>query len=903
MDKEWLGRIAPAFASAMDRRQGVRASVAGVAAALAAFSAGAEKGGNRDNRAERRKDRRVEDRRDRQRERQAEDHDAANPATPDGPGGDGSGATGAADRAATRGNPGAAGPCGDGSVQQNRCTKNSDCCTDICERDLTNKDKLGRCRCKRVNDSCVSNANCCAGSSCKQGVCRNNGTPSGPSGAGGTGPTGPVGAPSIIRGSVANPGQLPASGSAGDGWIDQSTGDLYTWDPATAQWVNVGRIAGVTGPTGGGPTGAAGAPMVIQGSVANPGALPGSGNPGDGYIDESSGDIYTWDPVGATWADGGRIVGDTGPTGMTGPVGAPVVIQGSVANPAALPGSGNPGDGYIDESSGDIYTWDPVGTTWTDGGRIVGDTGPTGMTGPVGTGPTGTTGATGPFGTGPTGATGPTGRTGPTGAAPGPTLPTGAIQYNRDGSFYGELPLRWFHQGEAYRLWVSNSDGPTGAAVVGLQAATGQTGPFIRMENSGSAELMRIHAPDSSSVHIGKETGRYNTGTESVAVGRNALENATSWYNTAIGAGAMRTSTNGSGTAIGYNALTSLTSGKATAVGTNAAQSLTTGDRTVAVGNDALSSMTTGRMNTAIGDSALYAGTTGWESVAIGYQALAAVTTAGSNTAVGSKSQAVSTGQSNTSLGYHSLFSLTTGENNTAVGTGSMDSATSGSGNTALGQGSLYATSGSNNVAIGKGTGSLITTGSANVVIGYDSEPASATDSNQLCIANFIYGTGLSTTQGDVANAKIGFGVKAPAETLHVGSEGGGNATVRINSLAGTGNRAVYSDANGTLTNTSSDATLKTDVAPIAAGLAAVTALNPVSFAWKDTARFGPQREIGLLAQEVNAVVPEVIGVNADGTLSVDYPKLIAPVIRAIQEQQAQIALLVERVRQLESGQ
>jgi hypothetical protein len=885
-------------------------------------------------------------------------------------------------------------------VQQNRCTKNSDCCTDICERDLTNKDKLGRCRCKRVNDSCVSNANCCAGSSCKQGVCRNNGTPSGPSGAGGTGPTGPVGAPSIIRGSVANPGQLPASGSAGDGWIDQSTGDLYTWDPATAQWVNVGRIAGVTGPTGGGPTGAAGAPMVIRGSVANPGALPGSGNPGDGYIDESSGDIYTWDPVGTTWTDGGRIVGDTGPTGMTGPVGAPVVIRGSVANPASLPGSGSAGDGYIDESSGDIYTWDPVGTTWTDGGRIVGDTGPTGPdgdtglqgeqgsegpTGPEGpkgdagpaftiqgsvtaagdlpvtgaasdgwyneadghlytwsqssgtwvdvgliqgprglqgvagsqgpygptgatgrsgpTGPTGTTGATGPFGTGPTGATGPTGRTGPTGAAPGPTLPTGAIQYNRDGSFYGELPLRWFHRGEAYRLWVSNSDGPTGAAVVGLQAAAGQTGPFIRMENSGSAELMRIHAPDSSSVHIGKETGRYNTGTESVAVGRNALENATSWYNTAIGAGAMRTSTNGSGTAIGYNALTSLTSGNATAVGKNAAQSLTTGDRTVAVGNNALYSMTTGRMNTAIGESALYAGTTGWESVAIGYQALAAVTTAGNNTAVGSKSQLVSTGQSNTSLGYHTLYSLTTGENNTAVGTGSMDSATSGSGNTALGQGSLYGTSGSNNVAIGKGTGSLISTGSANVVIGYDSEPASATASNQLCIANFIYGTGLSTTGGDVANAKIGFGVKAPAETLHVGSEGGGNATVRINSLAGTGNRAVYSDANGTLTNTSSDATLKTDVAPIAAGLAAVTALNPVSFAWKDTARFGPQREIGLLAQEVNAVVPEVIGVNADGTLSVDYPKLIAPVIRAIQEQQAQIALLVERVRQLESGQ
>jgi hypothetical protein len=92
----------------------------------------------------------------------------------------------------------------------------------------------------------------------------------------------------------------------------------------------------------------------------------------------------------------------------------------------------------------------------------------------------------------------------------------------------------------------------------------------------------------------------------------------------------------------------------------------------------------------------------------------------------------------------------------------------------------------------------------------------------------------------------------------------GTSGVVQITDLAGTGTRSVYSDANGNLTNTSSDGRLKTRLEPLVYGIEEVTLLNPVSFFWKDPEKRGAQKEIGLIAQEVEKVVPEVCGVNSD---------------------------------------
>ena len=118
-----------------------------------------------------------------------------------------------------------------------------------------------------------------------------------------------------------------------------------------------------------------------------------------------------------------------------------------------------------------------------------------------------------------------------------------------------------------------------------------------------------------------------------------------------------------------------------------------------------------------------------------------------------------------------------------------------------------------------------------------------------------------------------------------------------LGTLAGSGTRAVYSDANGNLTNTASDERLKTDIEAITPdeALGIVEALTPVRYNWRDTDERGTQREMGFVAQQVETVAPEVVGANADGMLSLDYAKLVAPLIGAVQALAARVAELERR--------
>ena len=110
--------------------------------------------------------------------------------------------------------------------------------------------------------------------------------------------------------------------------------------------------------------------------------------------------------------------------------------------------------------------------------------------------------------------------------------------------------------------------------------------------------------------------------------------------------------------------------------------------------------------------------------------------------------------------------------------------------------------------------------------------------------------------------------------------------------LIGSGIRNVNTTAAGILTTATSDARLKTNVSTIVDGLSIVQQLRPVRYTWIDTDRLGTQVEVGLIAQEVQPVLPEVIGTNHDGMFSLDYSKIVAVLIGAIQQLNARIAAL-----------
>ncbi len=101
-----------------------------------------------------------------------------------------------------------------------------------------------------------------------------------------------------------------------------------------------------------------------------------------------------------------------------------------------------------------------------------------------------------------------------------------------------------------------------------------------------------------------------------------------------------------------------------------------------------------------------------------------------------------------------------------------------------------------------------------------------------------------------------------------------------------------------------SDARFKTNISELSGALGKVESLRGVSFDWKKDQHpeldLPSGRQIGLIAQEVEKVVPEVVSSDENGTRSVAYGSLVPVLIEAVKEQQKQIESKDARIDDLQ---
>jgi hypothetical protein len=352
---------------------------------------------------------------------------------------------------------------------------------------------------------------------------------------------------------------------------------------------------------------------------------------------------------------------------------------------------------------------------------------------------------------------------------------------------------------------------------------------------------------------------------------------------------------------------------------------------------------------------------TGTNNTAGGYQALASNTTGNFNTAIGVATlTANGTGKGNTAIGADTLPSNTGGNYNTASGTQALGSNTTGSYNTASGDYALQGiTTGHNNTGIGDFSGGTVditfVTGSYNTSIGSGSGMSTGTLSNATTVgalaevdaSNSLVLGSINGVNNATANTLVGIGITAPNALLHIGNTGGAPASnkfVRIEgpASAGTGASAFsmgglgdfqidapgvsagrfYVREDGAVaigTNTPiagnrltiskgagpaiadnwvqySSRRWKTNIHPLTDALGKVEHLRGVSYDLKASGK----HEIGVIAEEVGEVVPEVVSYEANkkDAQGVDYSRLTALLIEAVKQQQTQLAAQQSQLRE-----
>jgi hypothetical protein len=144
------------------------------------------------------------------------------------------------------------------------------------------------------------------------------------------------------------------------------------------------------------------------------------------------------------------------------------------------------------------------------------------------------------------------------------------------------------------------------------------------------------------------------------------------------------------------------------------------------------------------------------------------------------------------------------------------------------------------------------------------------------------------------------------AERLRLGSDGSLTASEVYGDTVGATNRDLFIDSTGLIGYVSSIRESKTDIASLD-DVSWLSALSPVSYRYRKRNADGTcsdeadgVTDYGLIAEDVEAVKPELCfydEVDGEAQLrGVTYSKLITPMLRYIQQLEARIAALEERI-------
>jgi hypothetical protein len=426
----------------------------------------------------------------------------------------------------------------------------------------------------------------------------------------------------------------------------------------------------------------------------------------------------------------------------------------------------------------------------------------------------------------------------------------------------------------------------TGSGVAWETAASGATdiNGLSDAKTFGTSSIMLGDATtgtiDGANYNVGLGVDVFSaltSGDSNIAIGFDAADTLTTGsFNVAIGTDSLGAA--GAGVAnnimIGYNTGYGLTGDGNVAIGHTAFDAAGDRDDCVAIGSGAATTLTTGSQNVAIGTSALGLGTTANGNVCIGFLSASSLVGGSGggrhNVSIGRESmEAQESQEDNVAIGYQAMHAgnSTSNSQNTIVGSQAFsDAGFAGYGNVGLGYfAGQSVTSGVHNVLIGRQAGNNITTGDENICMGYLARPDGVAGTGQVVIAYNLAGKGNST-----------------------GLFGGASG--------------VYNEGNTAAWQTVSDIRIKKNISDNKIGLDAINKIKIKNFEYrtedeitelpKESVIKKEGNQVGVIAQEIQEILPDLVKEQTTGCLSVNSDNLTWYLINAVQELSAEIKKL-----------
>jgi len=170
----------------------------------------------------------------------------------------------------------------------------------------------------------------------------------------------------------------------------------------------------------------------------------------------------------------------------------------------------------------------------------------------------------------------------------------------------------------------------------------------------------------------------------------------------------------------------------------------------------------------------------------------------------------------------------------------------------------------------------------------------SVTDSDYVLVAypNDIDG-GLDNT----FKGRVGINNYRPATELHVKGTISGSSFGPI--LSTTISGSLINSSGDIVAFQSSDERLKDNLTHILNPIEKVKQINGYEFDWNDKQDIYKGHDVGVIAQEVEQIMPELVRDNSNGYKAVKYEKLVPLLIESIKDQQKQIDELKKKLEEL----